>query len=182
MALWLGRPSGRHNVRAAFLVVALLMTSAPAMAADLVLKRVMLSSAGVGYFEYEAEVDGAVTLGLDVKLDQVDDVLASLVVFDSAGGVGTVELPGRDTDRAVFGKLPFGPEALQSPVAYLNALQGVEVTIQGTQPLSGRVIHAELENETISRSSTPGAAQVSLTAPPSPRTRVTILSADGLRQ
>ena len=30
----------------------------PAGAADLALKRAMLSSAGVGYFEYEAQVDG----------------------------------------------------------------------------------------------------------------------------
>jgi hypothetical protein len=68
----------------------LLGSVCPAFAADLTLKRVMLSSAGVGYFEYEADVDDAATLGLDVPLDQVDDVLTSLVVFDSAGGVGTM--------------------------------------------------------------------------------------------
>ncbi len=54
----------------------------PARASDLALRRVMLSSAGVGYFEYEAMVDGPAALGLDVRLDQVDDVLKSLVVFD----------------------------------------------------------------------------------------------------
>ena len=65
------------------LILALLLLSAtPAVAADLALKRVMLSSAGVGYFEFEAEVDGPATLGLDVPLDQVDDVLTSLVVVE----------------------------------------------------------------------------------------------------
>ena len=62
-----------------------------ALAADLALDRVMLSTGGVGYFEYEAKVDGNASLTLDVPLDQVDDVLKSLVVFDDKGGVGGVE-------------------------------------------------------------------------------------------
>src|SRR5215471_17942328 len=102
------------------LLALLLLGATPAAAADLSLKRVMLSSAGVGYFEYEAEADGPVTLGLDVPLDQVDDVLTSLVVFDSTGGVGAVALARRDNTRASFGNVPFGPEALRSPTDYLN--------------------------------------------------------------
>ena len=109
----------------------LLLGTTEATAADLSLKRVMLSSAGVGYFEYEADVDGAATLGLDVPLDQVDDLLTSLVVFDSTGAVGTIELPGRDNTRAEFGNVPFGPDALRSSVDYLNSLQGVEIACRG---------------------------------------------------
>lgn len=141
-------------------------------AADLSLKRVMLSSAGVGYFEYEAEVDGATELGLDVPLEQVDDVLKSLVVFDSAGGVGGIALPGRDGTRAAFGDVPFGPEALQSPIAYLNALQGVVVTVRGPQPMQGRILRAEPVSEA---TGTAGGGAVQ-------RTRVSLLGADGLRQ
>ncbi len=153
----------------------LLLGVTPAVAADLTLKRVMLSSAGVGYFEYEAEVDGDATLSLDVPLDRVDDVLTSLVVFDSHGAVGTVELPGRDTTRASFGNVPFGPEALRSSVDYLNSLQGVEITVQGPRPMEGRLVHADRVME-------------ALPAPPGPpqpavqRTRVTILGPEGLRQ
>jgi hypothetical protein len=153
----------------------LLLGAAPAFAADLSLKRVMLSSAGVGYFEYEAEVDGPTTLGLDVPLDQVDDVLTSLVVFDSAGGVGTVELPGRNNTRASFGDVPFGPDALHSTVDYLNSLQGVEIAVQGPRPMTGRLVHAERVAEVL-----PGAPG----QPPATvqRTRVTLLSSDGMRQ
>lgn len=149
-----------------------LFAATPAFAADLALKRVMLSTGGVGYFEYEAQVDGAATLGLDVPLDQVDDVLNSLVVFDSSGNVGTIELPGRDNTRASFGNLPFGPAALQSPVAYLNSLQGVEISVQGPRPMTGRIVHAESVTETL-----PG-------PPPRimQRTRVTLLGSAGLQQ
>ncbi len=153
----------------------LLFTATPAFADDLALKRVLLSSAGVGYFEYEATVDGPATLGLDVPLDHVDDVLTSLVVFDSAGGVGNVELPGRDDTRDSFGKLPFGPEALQSPVDYLNSLQGVEISVQGPRPMTGRIVHAESVTETLP-------APVGQPQPTVQRTRVTILGDEGMRQ
>ena len=106
-------------------LMAMLFSSA-AQAAGLVLKRVMLSSAGVGYFEYAADVDGPATLGLDVPLAQVDDVLKSLVVFDDAGGIGGIELPGRDQTHSAFGDVPFGPDGLSSPLAYLNSLAGCE--------------------------------------------------------
>jgi hypothetical protein len=166
-------------MRAPMLIVAFLLGSAcPGFAADVALKRVMLSSAGIGYFEYEAEVDGPATLGLDVPLDQVDDMLMSLVVFDSAGGVGTVELPGRDNTRASFGDVPFGPDALRSPVDLLNSLQGVEISVQGPRPMTGRIVSAEHVTETLlTPGTTPGQLPVVVQ-----RTRVDLLSAEGLRQ
>jgi hypothetical protein len=154
------------------LLAILLIAATPAFAADLTLKRVMLSSAGVGYFEYEAEVDGSATLGLDVPLDQVDDVLTSLVVYDSSGGVGAVELPGRDNTRAEFGNLPFGPAALNSPITYLNSLQGVEINVQGPRPMTGRIMHADRVTETL-----PGPPPVTVE-----RTRVTLMGAAGVQQ
>ena len=157
------------------IMAVLLFAATPAFAADLALKRVMLSSAGVGYFEYAADVDGPVALGLDVPLEQVDDVLNSLVVFDSTGGVGTIELPGRDNTRASFGNLPFGPAALQSPVDYLNSLQGVEISVQGPRPMSGRIVHAEPITETVPTA--PGQPPAAVR-----RTRVTLLGAAGLQQ
>src|SRR4026208_539873 len=72
-----------------WLIVALVSLFAlPALAQELALKRVMLSSGGLGYFEYEATVDGDATLRLTVSLEQVDDVLKSLVVYDRKGGGG----------------------------------------------------------------------------------------------
>jgi hypothetical protein len=140
-----------------------------AHAADLTLTHVMLSSGGVGYFEYAADIDGDAVLGLDVPLGQVDDILKSLVVFDSAGGVAGVELPGQDNTIQAFGDAPFGPEALESPAAYLNALVGTEVTVQGPRPMTGRIVRAEPETETTDKTSVQ-------------RTRVTVMSADGMRQ
>jgi hypothetical protein len=147
-----------------------------AQAADLELKRVMLSSAGVGYFEYSAEVDGPASLGLDVPLAEVDDVLKSLVVFDDAGGVGGIELPGHDQAHSAFGQVPFGPEGLESPLAYLNSLQGVEISVEGPRPMHGRLMRAELVQEVAGR---PGVGGTGVTQQ---RTRVSVLTDDGLKQ
>jgi hypothetical protein len=155
--------------RLVFAALLLVCLGAQGNAADLSLKRVMLSSGGVGYFEYDADVDGDDSLGLDVPLDQVDDILKSLVVFDSSGGVASVELPGRDNTIQAFADAPFGPEALESASAYLNALIGTEVSIKGPVPMTGRIVRAEPETQTTDKTSTQ-------------QTRVTLLTTDGLRQ
>src|ERR1700704_1100488 len=100
-------------------------------AADLSLQRIMLSSGGVGYFEYEASVDGNATLSLDVPIDQVDDILKSLVVYDDGGTAGETPLPGREPLTQAFVDLPFDRAALDSAPALLNVLQGADVRVTG---------------------------------------------------
>ena len=72
------------------LTAALLLSclAGTASATELSLKRVLLSSGGVGYFEYAGMAEGDDSLTLDVPLGSVDDILKSLVVFDSAGVPG----------------------------------------------------------------------------------------------
>ena len=110
-----------------------------------------------------------------MKLDQVDDVLASLVVFDDAGGVGGLELPGRDETEAAFADVPFGPDALASPLALLNSLQGVEISVAGPRPMTGRIVQAESVTEPVA--ATPGSAPQAVA-----RTRVTLIGPDGMHQ
>jgi hypothetical protein len=152
---------------AAALLLALILPLAAAHAEGLALRRVMLSAGGVGYFEYAAEVSGNATLTLNVPLAQVDDVLASLIVFDTEGRVAGVSLPGEDGSTAAFAEVPFGPPALSSALAYLNALQGVELTVQGPRPMTGRLLRAEVEPMGEKRP---------------PRTRVSLLTEQGLQQ
>src|SRR5258708_15832346 len=122
-----------------------LMAALPADAADLVLKRVVLSTGGVGYFESEAAVEGDATLALDVPLDQVDDVLKSLVVYDAGGSAGEITLPGREPLTQSFVDLPFSREALNSATDLLNALQGAEIRITTPEAVTGRLVHVDPE-------------------------------------
>ncbi|BBK36880.1 hypothetical protein STAQ_19580 [Allostella sp. ATCC 35155] len=156
-------------VGAVFTLAIPLATNAAA-AAELALRRVVLSTAGLAYFEHEAEVDGRTELPLTVRLDQVDDVLKSAVVYDDRGSVGMVRLPGREPLEEAFRPLPFGREALDSPIALLDALRGAQVTIAGARTIAGRLLAVRAEEERLPEG---GIVQ---------RHRVTVASADGIRQ
>jgi hypothetical protein len=99
----------------------------------------MLSTGGVGYFEYQTEVDDDAQIALPVRMDQVDDVLKSIVVFDDKGGTGFVQLPSRAPLSDIFRGLPFGPDALRSTAALLQALKGAQITVS-SPALEGRVV------------------------------------------
>ena len=82
-------------------------------------------------------------MSLDVPLDQVDDILKSLVVYDDGGTAGEVTLPGREPLTQAFIDLPFDRAALDSAPALLNALQGSEVrsSVQRAGPLRSDILH-----------------------------------------
>jgi hypothetical protein len=160
----------------ALLSVSLIALATPAAAQELTLKRVMLSTAGVGYFELSGSLQGTGTIGLDVPLKQVDDVLASLTVFDDHGGVGSVELPGRDSNASAFADVPFTEDQLNSPVALLRSLRGQELAVSGPVAMQGRIVTVDIEAAPVSTYGEHVAPQ-----PPN-RTRVTLLTADGFRQ
>lgn len=166
--------------RAILLASTALLMAAPAAwaAADgptggqLALTRVLLSTGGVGYFEYEATVSGDADLSLEVRRDQVDDVLKSIVVYDDKGGVGTIGLPGAEPLDTAFRELPFSAGDLTSPAALLNAMRGAEVTSGGSRQLTGRLMSVTEETVRL-----PGGDGATAT-----RHRVTLMTAEGLRQ
>lgn len=162
--------------KAALFTLAVPLLAAPALAADqppgaLALKRVLLSTGGVGYFEHEARVSGDAALTLEVRRDQVDDVLKSIVVYDDRGGIGTVDLPGQEPLETAFRELPFTPEDLASPTALLNAMKGAEVQTSGSRAVSGRLLSVTEEYTQLPN----GGGTVT-------RNRVSLMTAEGLRQ
>jgi hypothetical protein len=152
-------------------LVGLLAFPSFAFAQDLALKRVMLSSGGLGYFEYEANVDGDATLKLTVSLGQVDDVLKSLVVYDDKGGVGGLSLPGREPLAQAFKDLPFDENSLGSPAGLLQTLKGAQVTVGGSRSISGRIV--SVEEDSVALPDNKGTVK---------RTRVTLYTDRGLQQ
>ncbi|HUA53844.1 MAG TPA: DUF4139 domain-containing protein [Candidatus Sulfotelmatobacter sp.] len=155
----------------AALAAGLIAAAAPAArAAPLELKRVALSSGGVGYFEYQATVSGDDTLALDARLDQIDDIMKSLVVYDDRGSVVGVELQSREPVGQILRDLPFDANALDAPKALFNALRGAEIKVGNPKPMSGRILKADDEVTILRDGHT-------IT-----RTRVTLITAAGLQQ
>ena len=122
------------------------IVSGAAGAAELPLKRVVLSTSGLAQFTHGGEVAPGAVLDLSVRLDQVDDLLKSLTIFDREGAIGTVSLPGKAPLTELFRDLPFPADALASPSALLNALVGAEIEVEGTVTARGRVFRVEEEN------------------------------------
>jgi hypothetical protein len=151
-------------------LVVLLFPAAASAASDLALKRVMLSTAGLAYLEFEAQVTDDAALAFDVPLDQVDDVLKSLVVYAGNGGVAEASLPGREPLKQVFGDLPFDEAALDSPASLLNALRGAEVRVGSSHPITGKLLKVVSETQRIADTVT------------TTRNRVSILTETGLQQ
>jgi len=160
-----------YRLLALLTAAALLIAPALAQAQELALKRVMLSSGGLGYFELEAEVQGDTTLKLTVPLDQVDDVLKSLVVYDDKSGVGGLSLPGREPLAQTFKDLPLDQAALQRPELLLQSLVGAQVAVGGGRALNGRIVSVRGEATTLPDGR--GTIQ---------RTRVTLMTDAGLQQ
>jgi hypothetical protein len=160
-----------HRLLAIVALLGLFAFPTLALAQDLALKRVMLSSGGLGYFEYEATVDGDATLRLTVSLQQVDDVLKSLVVYDDKGGVGGLSLPGREPLAQAFKDLPFDQDSLGSPADLLSTLKGAQVSVGGGRAITGRIV--SVQEDTVALND--GKATTK-------RTRVTLLTDRGLQQ
>jgi hypothetical protein len=157
------------------LATCLTALSLPAIAApDLALHRIMLSAAGVGYFEYTTHADGPAALSLDIPLTEIDDVLNSLAIFDDHGGVGAIDLPSRDDSHAAFAGVPFTAQTLNAPPSVLlNTLRGEQIAVTGPDTMTGRIVNALQE-----ATATPRDTQ----HPPTFHTRVTLLTGGGLRQ
>ena len=137
----------------------------------LALKRVMLSSGGVGYFEYEAVITGNAELSLTVRLDQVDDVLKSIVVFDERGAAASIGLAGREPLDQIFRGLPIKARDFASPAALLNALQGAKVRTSGPRQIEGRLVRVVAETAKLGQ----GGGTIT-------RHRVSVMTARGLEQ
>ncbi len=158
-----------HRLKSALAAaVSIVALSGASLAADLELKRVMLSSGGVGYFEYQTKVTGTETVEVPVRLDQMDDVLKSIVVFDDKGGGGVIETQGRDSLTEIFRTMPIGPDAFASPAALIASLQGEMVTVEQPVSASGRIVSVTEETTTTESGQT------------STRHRVTLLTSSGL--
>src|SRR6202521_1444955 len=143
----IGKRSGarRRKLRFASAAAILIAAAGVAQGAELALTRVVLSTAGLAQFTHSGPITAGSAVDLAVRLDQVDDILKSLTVFDREGAIGAVSLPGKAPLTELFRDLPFGPDALDSPTALLNALVGSEVEIAGQVTARGRVFRVERE-------------------------------------
>jgi len=122
------------------------LAAAQAWAAEPTLRRVLLSTGGVGYFGFEAVPDAEGHIRLTVPLAQVDDLLKSLTVMGGNGSVRGVSLLGPTPLSDLFRDAPFGEGDLVDLPSLLLRLRGAEVEVTGPATLRGRILAVARED------------------------------------
>ncbi len=112
-----------------------------ASSSHLAVDRVVLYQSGVAYLERQGTVVGD-ELVLQVRPDQINDILGSLVVVDSRGGTATVSLP---IDQADVRHQVDVPAAAENGLdGILRAFRGADVTIRtSSRHVRGRIAGVE---------------------------------------
>ena len=127
-----------------------------AKTAALPLSEVILYSSGVGYFERSGTVEGRAKVDLRFKVDDINDLLKSLVVQDFDGGqVSTVTYGSRDPITKTLKS--FGVDLTDNPTLgqLLNQVRGEVVAVMRPGPLEGTIVGVETklqpagENKTV---------------------------------
>ena len=108
-------------------------------------KRVVLFSSGVGYYEHDGTVHGDVATELRFKADQISDVLKSLVLQDRDGGhVAAVTYPSQAPISKTLKSFQVDITNNPSLADLLNQLRGARVTVQGPgEHISGTILGVE---------------------------------------
>ncbi|NLS19820.1 DUF4139 domain-containing protein [Rhizobium sp. P40RR-XXII] len=127
--------------------ILLLSASCPAiaLAADNgAIRSITLSSGGLAEVSRAADVNSDGVIRIEVPLDQVDDILKSLVVNGSAGAVAGMSLAGPRPLQETFKGLPFSLEALSSVPSLLTSMQGAKVSVtSGGKTVDGNILGIE---------------------------------------
>ncbi len=110
----------------------LLAVPAAGLATELPVRAVTLSNAGLAQIERGGMLAPEAPAVLVVPLQDVDDVLKTLLLRDPTGTVAGVSLPARDLAEEAFRGLPLRPQDFESRTALLKALRGQRVEVAGT--------------------------------------------------
>jgi hypothetical protein len=103
--------------------------------AELPLKKVVLFSSGVAYYERAAEIDGKTRALLHFDRAQMDDALKSLVIYDPAGKSPFASYENSSSE----GKINFQGGLL----SLFEKMRGEEVEISGKTTFKGKILAVE---------------------------------------
>jgi hypothetical protein len=112
------------------------------------LSKVVLYSSGVGYFQHDGTVQGESHVDLRFTVDQINDVLKSLVVQDAGGGrISTVTYGSRDPIMKTLGS--FGINLTSNPTLgqLLDQIRGEPIEVATPNSVKGTIIGVEQKQQ-----------------------------------
>jgi hypothetical protein len=150
-----GAPASVRAASAAHLVAAEkpLVTSgthSPAASANLPLKRVVLFNSGVGFFEHGGQVEDNADVQLKFNVEDVNDLLKSMVVEDLGGGqISTVSYGSKDPISKTLKS--FAVDLTTNPTLFdlLQQVRGERVELEAPNRISGLIVGVEKHKEKV---------------------------------
>jgi len=129
-----------------FLPVLALSTAAgqEKQSADLPIKRVVMFSSGVAFFEHRGDVEGNASVEMKFDVKDINDLLKSMVLQDEGGGrVSTVSYGSKDPLTRTLGT--FSIDLTRNPTLadLLNQIRGEQIEIDAPTKISGIILGVE---------------------------------------
>src|SRR5262249_60541113 len=108
------------------------------------LGKVVMFTSGVGYFEHRGEVDGNAKIEMRFNVDDINDLLKSMILEDRGGGkISTVTYGSRDPITKTLKTFPIDLTNNPSLGAILDQVRGEKVEIDAPNPTTGVLLGVE---------------------------------------
>ncbi|MDR1836591.1 MAG: DUF4139 domain-containing protein [Treponema sp.] len=107
------------------------------------LKRVVILTSGLTYYEHSGSVNGQIGIGLPFRLDAVNDALKSLVINDPSSANPSITYQSEQTLIQTLRSLKIDLSDEPGMAVILSRLKGAEVEIAAPTPVTGRIVGVE---------------------------------------
>jgi hypothetical protein len=141
--------SRRFGFRTGIALVAALLAVASGLPAqekpaDIPIKRIVMFSSGVAFFEHAGQVEGNAQVDLKFNVRDINDLLKSMVVQDEGGGkISTVSYGSKDPITRTLST--FSIDLTQNPTLaeLLNQVRGEQIEIDAPTKIVGTILGVE---------------------------------------
>ena len=117
---------------------------------NLPLKRVVLFSSGVGFFENAGKVQNDAKVEMKFKIDQINDLLKSMVVQDLDGGqVSTVNYGSKDPITKTLKRFAVDLTANPTMSQLLGQVRGEKVELEAPNKITGVILGVETHKKQV---------------------------------
>jgi hypothetical protein len=108
------------------------------------LKKVVMFTSGVGYFEHRGEVEGNAKVELKFNVDDINDLLKSMILEDRGGGkISTVTYGSRDPITKTLQTFPIDLTNNPTLADILNQVRGERVQVDSPTAITGILLGIE---------------------------------------
>jgi hypothetical protein len=134
------------------------------------LSKIIMFSSGVGFFEHDGEVTGDTHVDLRFNVNDINDLLKSMVLQDFGGGkISTVNYESKDPITKTLKTFAIDLTTHPTLADLLKQIRGESVQVDAPQPISGKIIGVERRKVRVGKDET---TEVDF---------VNLLTAEGLR-